>query len=164
MRKYGESKTTRIMMATVPHVTAWAGRTEQQVDGFLFDWVYHVLPVHCTDRLSSVGPLSDTDESAPYNITFHYVRNFNYLLSMYAHFYHCYHCSSDFATSDTFVSFTTVLFCTGGGILGRLTRWVAVVRITYGSIPINVLTSVLEVNMTVNMKWLSTDGVIKLRG
>jgi len=25
MHKYGESKTTRIMMATVPHVTAWAG-------------------------------------------------------------------------------------------------------------------------------------------
>jgi len=28
-------------MATVPHVTAWAGRTEYQADGFLFDWVYH---------------------------------------------------------------------------------------------------------------------------
>jgi len=28
MHKYGESKTTRIMMATVPHVTAWAGRTK----------------------------------------------------------------------------------------------------------------------------------------
>jgi len=40
MRKYGESKTTRIMMATVPHVTAWAGRTKYQADGFLFDWVY----------------------------------------------------------------------------------------------------------------------------
>jgi len=40
MRNYGESKTTRIMMATVPHVTAWAGRTKYQADGFLFDWVY----------------------------------------------------------------------------------------------------------------------------
>jgi len=27
-------------MATVPHVTAWAGRTKYQADGFLFDWVY----------------------------------------------------------------------------------------------------------------------------
>jgi len=40
MRKYGESKTTRIMIATVPHVTAWAGRTKYQADGFLFGWVY----------------------------------------------------------------------------------------------------------------------------
>jgi len=40
MRKYGESKTTRIMTATVPHVTAWAGRTKYQADGFLFDGVY----------------------------------------------------------------------------------------------------------------------------
>ena len=40
MRKYGESKTTRIMMATVPHVIAWAERTKYQADGFLFDGVY----------------------------------------------------------------------------------------------------------------------------
>ena len=40
MRKYGEIKTTRIMMATVPHVTAWAGRTKYHADGFLLDWVY----------------------------------------------------------------------------------------------------------------------------
>jgi len=38
MRKYGESKTTRIMVATVQHVTAWAGGTKYQADGFLFDW------------------------------------------------------------------------------------------------------------------------------
>jgi len=43
MHKYGESKTTRIMMATVPHVTAWAVRTKYQADGFLFDWVYTTL-------------------------------------------------------------------------------------------------------------------------
>jgi len=35
--EYGESKTTRIMMATVPHVTAWAGRAKYQADGFLCD-------------------------------------------------------------------------------------------------------------------------------
>jgi len=43
MRKYGESKTTRIMMATVRHVTAWAGRTKYEADGFLLDGVYHAL-------------------------------------------------------------------------------------------------------------------------
>jgi len=40
MRKYVEREMTRIMMATVPHVTAWAGHTKYHADGFLFDWVY----------------------------------------------------------------------------------------------------------------------------
>jgi len=40
MHKYGESKTTQIMMAAVPHVTAWAGHTKYEADGVLFDWVY----------------------------------------------------------------------------------------------------------------------------
>jgi len=40
MRKYGESKTTRIMMATVPHVTSGSGLKKLQADGFLFDRVY----------------------------------------------------------------------------------------------------------------------------
>jgi len=35
MCKYGESKTTRIMMATVPHVTSGLGLREFQADGFL---------------------------------------------------------------------------------------------------------------------------------
>jgi hypothetical protein len=39
LRKYGESKTIQIMMATVPHFTAWVGRTKY-ADGFLFDRVY----------------------------------------------------------------------------------------------------------------------------
>jgi len=34
MRKYGESKTTRIMMATVPHVTSGSGLRKFQADGF----------------------------------------------------------------------------------------------------------------------------------
>jgi len=38
MRQYGESKTTRIMMATVPHVTSGS---ELQANGFLFDGVYN---------------------------------------------------------------------------------------------------------------------------
>jgi len=34
MHKYGESKTTRIMVATVPHVTACAGRTKYLASWF----------------------------------------------------------------------------------------------------------------------------------
>ena len=37
MRKYGESKKTRIMMATVPHVTFGSGLRKFQADGFLLD-------------------------------------------------------------------------------------------------------------------------------
>jgi len=37
MRKYGESNTTRIMMATVPHVTSGL---EFQANGFLLTRVY----------------------------------------------------------------------------------------------------------------------------
>ena len=39
-RKYGESKTTRIMMATVPHVTSGLGLRKFQADGFLLTRVY----------------------------------------------------------------------------------------------------------------------------
>ena len=52
MRKYGESKTTRIMMADVPHVTAWAGRTKYQADGFLFDGVYVVTLELCLEAVN----------------------------------------------------------------------------------------------------------------
>jgi hypothetical protein len=40
MQKYGESKTTRIMMATVRHVTSEAGRTKSQAAGFLLNRVH----------------------------------------------------------------------------------------------------------------------------
>jgi len=40
MRKYGESKTTRIMMATERHVTSGSGLRKFQADGFLLDRVY----------------------------------------------------------------------------------------------------------------------------
>ena len=43
MRKYGESKTTRIMMATVPHVTSGLGLRKFQADGFLLTRVYHMI-------------------------------------------------------------------------------------------------------------------------
>ena len=44
MRKYGESKTTRIMMATVPHVTSGLGLRKFQADGFLLTRVYNLIP------------------------------------------------------------------------------------------------------------------------
>ena len=40
MRKYGENKTTRIIMATVPHVTSGLGLRKFQADGFLLTRVY----------------------------------------------------------------------------------------------------------------------------
>jgi len=40
MRKYRESKTTWIIMATVPQVTSGSGLRKFQADGFLFDRVY----------------------------------------------------------------------------------------------------------------------------
>ena len=40
MRKYGESKTTRIMTATVPHVTSGLGLRKFEADGFLLTRVY----------------------------------------------------------------------------------------------------------------------------
>jgi hypothetical protein len=43
MRKYGESKTTRIMMATVPHITSGLGLRKFQADGFLLTRVYHLI-------------------------------------------------------------------------------------------------------------------------
>ena len=47
MRKYGESKTTQIMMATVPHVTSGLGLRKFQADGFLLTRVY----VHYMDKI-----------------------------------------------------------------------------------------------------------------
>jgi len=44
MRKYGESKTTRIMMATVPHVTSGLGLRKLQADGFLLTRMYVFTP------------------------------------------------------------------------------------------------------------------------
>jgi len=47
MRKYGENKTTRIMMETVPHVTSGLGLRKFQADGFLLTRVYvRITPIH----------------------------------------------------------------------------------------------------------------------
>jgi len=40
MRKYGEIKTTQIMMTTVPHVISGLGLRKFQADGFLLTRVY----------------------------------------------------------------------------------------------------------------------------
>jgi len=48
MGKYGESKTTRITMATVPHVTSGLGLRKFQADGFLLDRVYKYLCIFIT--------------------------------------------------------------------------------------------------------------------
>jgi len=42
MHKYGESKTARIVMATVPHVTSGLGLRKFQANGFLLTQVYHL--------------------------------------------------------------------------------------------------------------------------
>jgi len=47
MRKYGESKTTRIMMATIPHVTSGLELRKFQADGFLLSRVYVRFGVYC---------------------------------------------------------------------------------------------------------------------
>ena len=43
MHKYGESKTTQIMMATVPHVISGLGLRKFQANGFLLTRVYITL-------------------------------------------------------------------------------------------------------------------------
>jgi len=52
MRKYGESKTTRIMMETVPHVTSRLGLRKFQADGFLLTRLYqHRMQIHVNTPL-----------------------------------------------------------------------------------------------------------------
>jgi len=64
MRKYGESKSTRIMMATVPHVTSGLGLRKFQADGFLLTRVYinlctvHAIKYVCQQRLRSLMQFS----------------------------------------------------------------------------------------------------------
>jgi hypothetical protein len=65
MRKYGESKTARIMMTTAPHVTSGLGLRKFQADGFLLTRVHICLLVYCplflsdfTWKLNLLGILS----------------------------------------------------------------------------------------------------------
>jgi len=54
MRKYGESKTTRIMMATVPHVISGLGLRKFQADGFLLTRVYISFPDSSVNYIETV--------------------------------------------------------------------------------------------------------------
>jgi len=60
IRKYGESKTTRIMMAIVPHVTSSSGLRKFQADGFFLRSVHEysscVLFTVCLKLLKSAHP------------------------------------------------------------------------------------------------------------
>jgi len=53
MRKYGESKMTRIMMATVPHVTSGLRLRKFQADGFLLTRVYIMVLNNTPERWAS---------------------------------------------------------------------------------------------------------------
>ena len=55
MHKYVANKTTRIMMATVRHVTALAGRTKSQTDGFLFVGVYKAMDCGARNQFHASG-------------------------------------------------------------------------------------------------------------
>ena len=50
MRKYGESRTTWIMMATLLHVTSGSGLRKFQADGFLFNRVYNYFSAQSTQH------------------------------------------------------------------------------------------------------------------
>ena len=51
MCKYGESKTTGIMMATVPHVTSSLGLRKIQADGFLLTQMYFSVMFHFVGKV-----------------------------------------------------------------------------------------------------------------
>jgi len=65
MRKYGESKTIRIMMETVPHVTSGSGLWKFQVDGFLFDRVYSYSKEMFTERAKPFRIIGSPDNERP---------------------------------------------------------------------------------------------------
>jgi len=48
MHKYGENKTTRILMATVRHVIAWSGRKKYQAAWFLLKRVHESYYIFLT--------------------------------------------------------------------------------------------------------------------
>jgi len=50
MRKYGESKTTQIMMATVPHITSGLGLRKFQAHGILLTRVYKMNSIKTVMR------------------------------------------------------------------------------------------------------------------
>jgi len=73
MRKYGESKTSRIMMATVPHITSGLGLRKFQADGFLLTRVYHEVFAYREHFLCCRNPIHN------FYISFTYVWHTPYL-------------------------------------------------------------------------------------
>ena len=69
MRKYGESNTTRIVMATVPHVTSGWGLTKFQADGFLLTRVYLPSKLHDVTSQETANFIVTTVRTS--NLTFH---------------------------------------------------------------------------------------------
>jgi len=59
MRKYGESKTTRIMMATVPHVTSSLG---QKISG---RWIFVETSVRSSKEHCHASTLTDFSGQRP---------------------------------------------------------------------------------------------------
>ena len=71
MRKYWESKTTRIMVATVPHVTSGLGLRKFQADGFLLTRVYQLTAMYILYAVciqTSVPILRDPMISLPVHV------------------------------------------------------------------------------------------------
>ena len=66
MRKYGERKTTRIMMATVPHVTSGSGLRKFQADGFLLDRMYKDRLLAYIYNTNGIYKHGDTAKSSGY--------------------------------------------------------------------------------------------------
>jgi len=50
MHKYGENKTTQIMVAAVRHVTSSSGPRKFQADGFLLNRGLKAIPISGTDE------------------------------------------------------------------------------------------------------------------
>jgi len=71
MRKYGEGKMARIMMATVPHVTSGSGLRKFQADGFLLDRVY----IYDSISLSTLRMRKFSDKSCRENQNIHILLN-----------------------------------------------------------------------------------------
>jgi len=65
MRKYEESKRTRIMMATVPHVTSGLGLRTFQADGYLLTQVYNNFRGAPAASFNAFSPVSSLRPSLP---------------------------------------------------------------------------------------------------
>ena len=85
MRKYGESKTTRIMTATVLHVTSGSGLRKFQADGFFFlDRMYNITT---NDR--SICCCNQLTDSHFFFLILHCCNLYLYSYSLLFHFCHC---------------------------------------------------------------------------